>query len=85
MGRQAGKAASNCVDSLVTDQGSDSYTAKSECPDDVVVVFFFLLLLLVLLLLLFFLKIYLFILYMSTLSPSSDTPEEGIRSHYRWL
>jgi hypothetical protein len=29
------------------------------------------------------LKIYLFI--MSTLSLSSDTPEEGIRSHYRWL
>jgi hypothetical protein len=28
-------------------------------------------------------KIYLF--YMSTLSLPSDTPEEGIRSHYRWL
>jgi hypothetical protein len=24
-------------------------------------------------------------MYMSTLSLSSDTPEEGIRSHYRWL
>jgi len=39
----------------------------------------------------FFLKIYLFIclliylLSVSTLSLSSDTPEEGIRSHYRWL
>jgi hypothetical protein len=34
-----------------------------------------------------FLKIYLFIyfMYVSTLSLSSDTPEEGIRSHYRWL
>jgi hypothetical protein len=31
-----------------------------------------------------FLKIYLF-MYMSALSLSSDTPEEGIRSHYRWL
>jgi len=30
-----------------------------------------------------FFKIYL--LYMSTLSLSSDTPEEGIRSPYRWL
>jgi hypothetical protein len=24
-------------------------------------------------------------MHMSTLSLSSDTPEEGIRSHYRWL
>jgi hypothetical protein len=24
-------------------------------------------------------------MYMNTLSLSSDTPEEGIRSHYRWL
>jgi len=31
----------------------------------------------------FFLKIYL--LYITTLLLSSDTPEEGIRSHYRWL
>ena len=31
----------------------------------------------------FFLKIYLF--YMSTLLLSSDIPEEGIRSNYRWL
>ena len=30
-------------------------------------------------------KIYLFCEYMSTLSLSSDTPEESIRSHYRWL
>jgi hypothetical protein len=33
-------------------------------------------------------EIYLFIiylLYMSPLSLSSDTPGEGIRSHYRWL
>jgi hypothetical protein len=27
----------------------------------------------------------LFILNVSTLLLSSDTPEEGIRSHYRWL
>jgi hypothetical protein len=33
------------------------------------------------------LKIYLFILfeYLSTPLLSSDTPEEGIKSHYRWL
>jgi hypothetical protein len=31
----------------------------------------------------FFLKIY--FMYMSTFSLSSDAPEEGIRSHYRWL
>jgi hypothetical protein len=30
----------------------------------------------------FLLKIY---FYVSTLLLSSDTPEEGIRSHYRWL
>jgi hypothetical protein len=30
----------------------------------------------------YFFKIY---LLMSTLSLSSDTPEEGIKSHYRWL
>ena len=30
------------------------------------------------------LKIYL-LLYISTLQLSSDTPEEGVRSHYRWL
>jgi hypothetical protein len=24
-------------------------------------------------------------MYMTTLSLSSDTPEEGLRSHYRWL
>jgi hypothetical protein len=36
---------------------------------------------------LFFLKIYLFIyfMYVSTLSLSSDTPEEVTGSHYRWL
>jgi hypothetical protein len=33
----------------------------------------------------FFLKNYLFVLCLSTLSLSSDTTEEGIRSHYRWL
>jgi hypothetical protein len=33
----------------------------------------------------FFLRIYLFLLCMSILLLSSDTPEEGIRSHYRWL
>jgi hypothetical protein len=32
-----------------------------------------------------FLNIYLFYVYMNTLSLSSDTPEEGIRSHYRWF
>jgi hypothetical protein len=31
------------------------------------------------------LKMYLFIVCMSTLLLSSDTPEEGIRSCYRWL
>ena len=35
--------------------------------------------------LLFFLKICLFNLYSNTLSLFPDTPEEGIRSHYRWL
>ena len=25
------------------------------------------------------------LLYVSTLQLSSDTPEEGVRSHYRWL
>ena len=29
--------------------------------------------------------IYLFILYMSTWWLSSDTPEKGVASHYRWL
>jgi hypothetical protein len=29
--------------------------------------------------------IHLFIFYVSTLQLSSDTPEEDIRSHYRWL
>jgi hypothetical protein len=33
---------------------------------------------------LFFFKIIYFI-YMSTLHLSSDTPEDGIGSHYRWL
>jgi hypothetical protein len=36
----------------------------------------------------FYLFIYLFIyymLYVSTLSLSSDTPEEGVRFHYGWL
>jgi hypothetical protein len=33
----------------------------------------------------YFLKFYLFISYMSTLWLSLDTPEGGIRSHYRWL
>jgi hypothetical protein len=27
----------------------------------------------------------LFIMYIGTLELSSNTPEEGIRSHYRWL
>jgi hypothetical protein len=31
------------------------------------------------------LYIYIYFMYMSTLYLSSDTPEEGIRSHYRWL
>jgi hypothetical protein len=34
---------------------------------------------------LFFFLIYLFYINVSTLLLSSDTPEEGIRSHYRWL
>jgi hypothetical protein len=29
--------------------------------------------------------LFIYLVYMSTLSLSSDTPEEGIRSHYRWL
>jgi len=32
-----------------------------------------------------FLFISLFYLFMSTLWLSSDTPEESIKSHYRWL
>jgi hypothetical protein len=34
---------------------------------------------------LFFKDFYLFFLYMSILSLSSDTAEEVIRTHYRWL
>jgi hypothetical protein len=33
----------------------------------------------------FFLKRVIYFMYVSTLSLSSDTPEEGIRSHYRWF
>ena len=33
----------------------------------------------------FFLKDIFYLFYVSTLSLSSDTPEEGIGSHYRWL
>jgi hypothetical protein len=29
--------------------------------------------------------LFIYLMYVSTLSLSSDTPEEGIRSHYRWL
>lgn len=32
-----------------------------------------------------FLKRFIYFMYMSTLWLSSDTPEEGVRSHYRWL
>jgi len=32
----------------------------------------------------FFLR-FIYLLYLNTLSLSSDTPEEGIGSHYRWL
>jgi len=32
----------------------------------------------------FFLR-FIYFMYVSTLELSSDTPEEGIRSHYRWL
>jgi hypothetical protein len=32
----------------------------------------------------FFLR-FIYLMYMSTLQLFSDTPEEGIRSHYRWL
>jgi hypothetical protein len=31
------------------------------------------------------LRFIIYFMYMSTLSMSSDTPEEGIGSHYRWL
>jgi hypothetical protein len=30
-------------------------------------------------------KIFIYLLYVSVLTLSSDTPEESIRSHYRWL
>jgi hypothetical protein len=33
----------------------------------------------------FFLRFIFYFMYMSTPLLSSDTPEEGIRSHYRWL
>jgi hypothetical protein len=29
--------------------------------------------------------LFIYFMYMSTLQLSSDTPEEGIGSHYRWL
>jgi hypothetical protein len=32
-----------------------------------------------------FFKKRIYFMYVSTLSMSSDTPEEGVRSHYRWL
>ena len=33
----------------------------------------------------FFLDLFIYLLYVSTLWLSSDTPEEGVRSHYGWL
>jgi hypothetical protein len=33
----------------------------------------------------FFLHIFIYFIYLNTLSLFSDTPEEGIRSHYKWL
>ena len=33
----------------------------------------------------FFKKRIIYLLFVSTLSLSSDTPEEGVRPHYRWL
>jgi len=35
--------------------------------------------------LILFFKRFIYFMFMSTLSLSSDTPEKGIRSHYRWL
>jgi hypothetical protein len=35
--------------------------------------------------LLFFKDVFIYFMYVSTLSLSSDTPQEGIISHYRWL
>ena len=32
-----------------------------------------------------FFKRFIYLLYVSTLQLSSDAPEEGVRSHYRWL
>jgi hypothetical protein len=32
-----------------------------------------------------FKDLFIYLMHMSTLSLSSDTPEEGVRSHYRWL
>ena len=39
----------------------------------------------ILVLVLVFKDIFIYFMYVSTLSLSSDTPEEGIGSHYRWL
>jgi hypothetical protein len=33
----------------------------------------------------FFKDLFIYFMYISTLQLSSDTPEEGIGSHYRWL
>jgi hypothetical protein len=33
----------------------------------------------------YFKDLFIYFIYMSILSLSSDTPEEGVRSHYRWL
>jgi hypothetical protein len=33
----------------------------------------------------FFKDLFIYFMYMSTPLLSSDTPEEGIRSHHRWL
>jgi hypothetical protein len=33
----------------------------------------------------YFFKRIIYFMYVSTLSRSSDTPEEGMGSHYRWL
>jgi hypothetical protein len=32
-----------------------------------------------------FIYLFIYVMYVSILSMSSDTPEDGIGSHYRWL
>jgi len=67
--RAWGKSRSAAVDSQKQPHIPTPGIKMKSCSYNISVVFFF--------------KIYLF--YISTLSLSSDTPEEGIRPHYGWL